>query len=148
VTTPRFLPPHGFLLALGCMALLAIPGSGGLLPGPWRWLGALPVLGGLLLALAGSRQFAAVGTNIVPLTRSSALVTSGVFAWSRNPMYLGMILTLIGLAVMINRTLPWLIVPSFALWLRFRFVRHEESLMEETFGDDYRDYRQRVRRWL
>jgi protein-S-isoprenylcysteine O-methyltransferase Ste14 len=84
----------------------------------------------------------------VPLTTSTALVVDGMFRWSRNPMYLGLTAMLIGTALLLDRALPWLVVVAFVATLRFHFIRHEERLMEATFGADYVAYKQRVRRWL
>ncbi len=95
-----------------------------------------------------ARQFARVGTNIIPLTPSSALVTDGVFAYTRNPMYLGMFMTLAGVAIVLDRAWPWLVPVVFFFVIRLRFVRHEEHLMETTFGEAYRAYRARVRRFV
>jgi protein-S-isoprenylcysteine O-methyltransferase Ste14 len=148
--TPRRVnPPHYFFMALVAIAALAwVPVGDPVMPPPWRWLGVLPLALGALSAIAAAGRFARAGTNIVPLTRSTALVTDGPFARSRNPMYLGMTLVLAGIAWLSNAWLPWLVVPAFVLVLTLRFIRHEERLMEATFGDAYRDYRARVRRWI
>jgi protein-S-isoprenylcysteine O-methyltransferase Ste14 len=141
-------PPHYFVLALVAMALLAqIPGQAHL-PWPWPLLGFVPLAAGLALAMVAARRFSAAGTNIVPLTRSSALVTDGPFTFTRNPMYLGMTLALIGVAALVGRAWPWLVLPIFVAILQMRFIRHEERLMTETFGDAYRAYRARTRRWI
>ena len=147
--TPRRLnPPHYFLAALLATLVLSwLPGPG-LLPGPWRFVGIVFVVAGIALALMAARQFAAAGTNIVPLTPSSALVTRGAFACTRNPMYLGLVLTLLGVACTVNRPWPWVVLPVFVAVIQLRFVRHEERLMEATFGDAYTAYRSRVPRWL
>ena len=84
----------------------------------------------------------------MPLTKSSALVTNGLFARTRNPMYLGMVLTLAGLAWLLNSMLPWLVLVVFIAILKLRFIRYEEMLMAETFGDQYLQYKARVRRWM
>ena len=100
MTPRRINPPHYFLLSLLAMVLLArLPGASWP-PGPWRFAGLVPLAAGLVIAFAASRRFARVGTNIVPLTRSSALVTDGPFTFSRNPMYLGMLLALCGVALL------------------------------------------------
>jgi len=148
LSPPRLLPPHYFLLALLVIFGLGWWGSGSLLPDPWPWLGVIPVLAGLWLAIAGARQFARAETNIVPFTESTTLVTDGVFAYTRNPMYLGMVLVLAGAALLTNVAVAWLVVVGFAVFIQQRFIRHEERLMEETFGDEYRAYKARVRRWL
>jgi protein-S-isoprenylcysteine O-methyltransferase Ste14 len=147
--TPRKInPPHYFLLALVLMigsrfAIVEAP-----LLGVWAWIGVAPVVAGLAIAVFAARQFARAGTNIVPLTASTALVVDGMFAWSRNPMYLGMTAVLVGTALLLDRALPWLVVVAFVATLRLRFIRHEERLMEATFGAAYLAYKQRVRRWL
>ncbi len=63
-------------------------------------------------------------------------------------MYLGLILALIGLALLLGTLTPWLVIVPFGLLLDRKFVRQEQRTMEERFGDDYRDYMQKVRRWI
>jgi protein-S-isoprenylcysteine O-methyltransferase Ste14 len=76
------------------------------------------------------------------------LVTHGVFAFSRNPMYLSMMLGLLGVFVALGSLTPLAAVPVFFLIIRRRFIAVEERMLEEAFGDDYRAYKSRVRRWL
>ena len=148
VTPRRINPPHYFLIAIAAMLLLVqLPGAA-IVPPPWHYSGVIVVLAGVLIALAASQQFARAGTNIVPLTPSSALVTTGAFARTRNPMYLGMVLALGGIALLLNEPWPWLVPGAFVALLYFRFIRHEEALMTQTFGDAYLQYKARVRRWL
>lgn len=144
----RVNPPHYFLMAILAMFALARLSVAAIVVPPWQFSGAILVLCGLAMGVAASRQFAVVGTSIVPLTHSSALVTNGAFALSRNPMYFGAVLVLIGTAVLLNRLWPWLVPPGFAALIYFRFIRHEEALMAQTFGDAYVQYKQRVRRWI
>lgn len=148
VTPPKILPPHYFVVALLAMIVIGFTTAGSLLPAPWFLLGILPIGLGIGLAVWGSRLFAEAGTNIIPFTESTALVTSGAFAFTRNPMYSGMILTLAGTALLLNNPLCWLVLIPFVLILQFGFVRHEEKLMAQTFGQAYLDYRAKVRRWL
>ena len=108
----------------------------------------IPLLAGFIIAIGASRQFSKVGTNIIPLSKSSALVTDGMFQYSRNPMYLGMVLALGGAALLTGGVLNWLVVVGFFYLIRTRFVLHEEPLMTETFGEPYRQYCARVRRWV
>jgi len=148
MTPRRINPPHYFLISLVAMLVLSrLPGAL-LLPGRWNWLGLVPIVAGIALAVRASQLFARAGTNIVPLTQSSALVIDGPFARTRNPMYLGMLLALTGFAIVLDSAWPWLVLPVFYAVIRLRFVRHEERLMEATFGDAYRAYRSRVRRFI
>ena len=148
MTPPKVLPPHYFALSLILIIGIGLLEGGSLLPSPWPYLGALPVLIGVVIAAQGSRLFARAGTNIIPFTESTALVTTGVFAYSRNPMYSGMVLALAGTALIMNGWLPWLVVLLFTAIIRGFFIRTEEKLMEQTFGEAYVEYRNRVRRWI
>jgi protein-S-isoprenylcysteine O-methyltransferase Ste14 len=147
--TPRKInPPHYFGLSLVAMACLRYLVGGEPLLGNLAWIGIVPIVGGITIGIVAARQFERAGTNIIPLTPSSALVTDGVFAWSRNPMYTGMIAVLVGTALLLDRAWPWIVVPIFVATLRLRFIRYEEQLMETTFGQQYVDYKTRVRRWI
>ena len=147
---PRRVYPPVYFLA----ALLALAGLHFLLP-ELRWLerpatyvGGLFVLVGLILALASSELFRRSGTTIKPFEPSTALVTSGPFRLSRNPMYLGMVLVLLGLAMLAGTVWPLPVIPLFIWLITRRFIVHEEQMMEQVFGDDYREYRRRTRRWI
>lgn len=145
---PRLLPPHYFVFSLLTMIGLRIIETAPWFGGSWYLLGLLPLVPGLGIALWGVRLFAKVGTNIVPFTESTALVTDGAFAYSRNPMYLGMVLVLLGVALLLDRASPWLVLVAFILVIRLKFIQFEEPLMEQTFGEDYVTYKSNVRRWL
>ena len=148
MTPPKILPPHYFALSLLLIIGIGLLEGGSLLPSPWPYLGALPIIAGVLIASQGSRLFSKAGTNIIPFTESSALVTSGVFSISRNPMYTGMVLALAGTALIMNGLYAWLVVIAFTAIIRGIFIRTEEVLMEQTFGAEYLAYKGRVRRWI
>jgi protein-S-isoprenylcysteine O-methyltransferase Ste14 len=143
------LPPAYFVLAIVLMVLLRV-----LAPvarwswWPWNLVGLVPVVAGLVLGIAGDAQFKKRGTTVKPFQRSSALVTDGVFRVSRHPMYLGMVCVLVGMGIGLSSLTPLLVIPAFAWWMNAAFVIPEERSMEEQFGDAYRAYRSRVRRWL
>ena len=80
-------------------------------------------------------------------TPPERLVTSGPFAWCRNPMYLGHIIFLIGLTLTLQSTLAAAITIATAVWFQFR-VRRDERRLSDRFGQPYQDYRARVRRWI
>ncbi len=143
------LPPGYFLLSIGVMIVLhlAVP-LVRWVPTPWNVIGAVPLLGGIVVATIANRLFARRETAIHPFAEPSALVDDGPFRYTRNPMYLGLILALIGLALLLGTLTPWLVIVPFGLILDWRFVRHEQRTLEERFGDEYRDYMQRVRRWI
>jgi protein-S-isoprenylcysteine O-methyltransferase Ste14 len=119
-----------------------------LVTGPWRWLGSIPIAVGLAAILAGDRRFKVTETAISPFERPSAPVTAGLFRFSRNPMYAGMVLVSIGAGAAFGTLTPLLVPWAFATVLSRRFIRLEERSLAETFGDDYESYRRRVRRWI
>jgi protein-S-isoprenylcysteine O-methyltransferase Ste14 len=112
-------------------------------------LGGVIFLFGFFFALYGNRLFAREGTEIDPLSPANrVLVTRGAFSVSRNPMYVGMVLGLLGIAIYVG-TLPFFVAAAaqFCI-LNFGFIPFEEEKMERQFGDEYRAYCKRVRRWL
>lgn len=109
--------------------------------------GAILVAGLALLVFAGG-LFKRAGTDMVPFREVSALVTSGVYTFSRNPMYLGMAAILLGCAVTVGAATALLIPPLFMVIVEWRYIRPEEELLEGLFPREYPAYRQRVRRWL
>ena len=145
----RLLPPAYFVASLAFMAALAfaLP-IATLASWPWRIAGLIPIAAGVWLNLAADRAFNARGTTVKPFERSTALLTEGVFAVSRNPMYLGMILILIGVAMLLGALSPFFVIAGFAAILETRFIPDEEKMPAETFGDDWLGYRTRTRRWI
>ncbi len=143
------LPPFYFLAGLMVMFVLDrwFPVLR-VIPGPWNLPGGLLMLAGVALTITGARTFRAADTPVRPFEPSSALVTSGPFRYSRNPMYLGMVLALCGTAVLFGSLAPWVVPPLFMAVIRHFFIGPEEILMEQTFGERYRAYRDSVRRWL
>jgi len=99
------------------------------------------------LALPAIRAFRAAGTDVEPWKPASVLVTQGIFRFLRNPMYVGMILFLAGLAILLAS--DWMLVMTIVLApvLHFGVVKREERYLEARFGDAYRRYRQTVPRY-
>jgi protein-S-isoprenylcysteine O-methyltransferase Ste14 len=119
-----------------------------IVPWPWSLLGVVVMLAGIALAIWGERRFERAGTAVRPFAPSSALVEDGPFRFTRNPMYLGMLLVLAGLFVLLGTLSPLVVLPAFFWLLQARFVVYEEAHMQNHFGSRYQDYRRRVRRWL
>ena len=106
-------------------------------------------LAGIALAVSAERNFAAAGTEIMPASPANkALVTGGPFRFTRNPMYSGLLLASLGVALYFG-TLPFFAVPALLfLLVNFVFVPFEEAKMLRQFGDRYTEYCARVRRWV
>ncbi|SLN44455.1 hypothetical protein PSA7680_02256 [Pseudoruegeria aquimaris] len=100
------------------------------------------------LAMSATRAFAAEGTEVDPRSPASALALSGPYRFTRNPMYLGMVLLQIGLALTFS--LDWALPLAALLWLALDLavVRPEEAYLHATFGAAYGAYCARVRRWI
>ncbi len=149
VAKRRILPPVWFLAAIMLMAALhwLAPLARWHVPA-LRWLGGAAFVAGFVLALASARLFARRGTANRPVQRSSALVTSGPYRFTRNPMYVGLVAMLAGLALLLESLSPLVVVPIFAWIIATRFIAAEERMLGERFGADYAEYRARVRRWL
>jgi len=142
------------LLFLG--ALLLGPALDRLLPLPFAvpgganaWvLGGCLVLIGVALLAAGIRNFSRAATPVPTNQPTRALVTTGVHAWTRNPIYLGMFLIYGGIGA--AALSPWVLILMLplAILIRYGVVAREEVYLERRFGDAYLDYKRRVRRWL
>lgn len=122
--------------------------------GPWPTIVHLPVVGSGLVVLGFSCMlwarilFTSRHTTLFVGQPSSQLVCDGPFRFTRNPMYVGVLLFLIGLAVWIG-TWPFYMAPPVTfLFLNFFHIPREERLLHEVFGERYRRYSQEVRRWL
>ena len=114
----------------------------------WSWLGGALILAGLILAVLAAREMARARTTIIPHRQPDALVTSGIFRVSRNPIYLGDVLILTGLILWWEAVIALPLVPLFAYVLTRRFIRPEEARLAAAFGPAFRTWRARVRRWI
>lgn len=142
-------PPFAALLLLGSAAVVdGVTGSPPVVPWPWRWAGLLPLSAGAFAAVAALLRFHAHRTTHNPFGLPTALVSTGPYRFSRNPMYVGLLACLLGVGVL-RGTWPFLAVaPVLFGILRAAFVPYEEARMERLFGADYLAWKARTRRWL
>ena len=145
----RVYPPVYFFLGLLLMTaahfrfpLVTLIGS------PLSYVGVLPILAGVGLLVWCNLLFRRADTTIKPFERSSALVTKGPYGYSRNPIYLGMALSLIGAALLFGTLTPFVVIPVFVALIQTVFIQAEEAMLEQVFGSQYADYCKRVRRWI
>ena len=148
IMRPPLLYFSGLLLGLALDRVLPLPL---VLPGAAlvRWtVGGGLILIGLAIWAAGMRNFSRAGTPVRGNQPVRALVTTGIHGWSRNPIYVGMFLFYAGIGFAARS--PWILVLMLplAIILRYGVVVREEAYLERRFGDAYRAYKTRVRRWL
>lgn len=146
---PNLLPPH--LAALAVLAMIALHAFfpiAAVVTTPFSLVGLVPLAAGCAVVVWTRGAFKTARTPIRPLTTSTELVTYGLYRYSRNPMYVGAVLILSGVATLLGTVGSMLVVPAFALVLQFKFIRREERLLITTFGEPYRAYRASVRRWV
>jgi protein-S-isoprenylcysteine O-methyltransferase Ste14 len=143
------VPPVYFLVALLLMAFFhrIAPGAY-ILEAPYTYGGLVLIGLALCLILWAAFLFRRAGTNIRPFLPSTALVLSGPYKLTRNPMYLGMAGVLLGTAVFMGSLTPFVVIPAFMALIGERFIVPEEAKLEAAFGREYLEYKARVRRWL
>ena len=147
------IPPPVVALVVAMLMWLLKRAFEPILDVPWAVrLGSALVLGlaGGITSAAGVLHFRRAGTTIDPMRpdAASVLVSAGVYRFTRNPMYLGMLLVLLGWAVYLS-SLPAMVLPAaFVLYLNRFQIAPEERALAARFGDAYEAYRRRVRRWL
>jgi protein-S-isoprenylcysteine O-methyltransferase Ste14 len=145
------LPPLLFLLFAALVpALCWVLGSYHLIPSPYNLIFGLPLLCfGLYVAAASKAQFRKSKTNVMTFGTPDRMVTDGFYAFSRNPMYLGFVIALWGVAISFKGAPTSLALAMlFFIISDWWYVSYEERMMLETFGDQYRQYCKKTRRWL
>ena len=144
---PPLLYAGGFVAGVGAHRLLPVrvwpepPAITSLL----GW--GLLVAGGLLVASA-AYLFRRAGTTPNPTKPTSALVIWGPYRFTRNPMYVGMAALYVGGTLLLNDPWPLAFLPIVITLVQWRVIAREEAYLERRFGDEYRTYKARVRRWI
>jgi protein-S-isoprenylcysteine O-methyltransferase Ste14 len=141
-------PPVIYLgfLGLGFALEGLLPGAE--LPGWTQWLGAVVIVAGVALMISFELAFKRAGTDANPYRPSSALATDGPYRFSRNPGYLGMAITYIGITLAAEA--PWVLVMLLpaTLVIQYGVIAREERYLERLFGEEYLSYKQTTRRWI
>jgi protein-S-isoprenylcysteine O-methyltransferase Ste14 len=110
--------------------------------------GVVAAVAGLGLAFAGVAAVIRHRTTIVPHHAVRTLITTGVYRWSRNPMYAGLAVAYLGIALLAGSWWPILLWPAVVAVITALVIRPEEAYLAQRFGDAYSEYRRHVRRWL
>lgn len=135
----------GFLIAIWAMDQLLPFGFFG---AAGHYLGVAFLMTGLVLMLLAVRQMAMAKTTVIPRSTPVALVTGGVFAISRNPIYLGDALVILSAIFWWDVPLALPLLALFMAILQARFIREEEMRLQSGFGADYAQWATKVRRWI
>ena len=146
------IPPPVYVLSIGLVMWLLhlyLPVAVLILP-PWNSLGILLIVLAALVDFSSLYLFFKQRTTPNPMKPefTTGLVVKGMYKFSRNPMYLGMLMMLFGFAVFLGKLTPFLVLPVFYFLMTEMQIKPEEKVLEDKFGDEYLDYKGKVRRWL
>lgn len=114
----------------------------------WQVVGGVFLVGGMALLVIAGGLFKQADTDMIPFRDVRSLVTGGVYRFTRNPMYLGMALVLLGCAVTVGAATALVVPPVFMAIIHFRYILPEEDMLREIFPEEFPAYCQRVRRWI
>lgn len=145
----KIIPPVYLLASLGLMFAMNkwLP-LGRFISESYQWLSAVFILLGLLMVFSSFGLFVKADTGVAPFDKAKALVTGGFYRFTRNPMYLGMTMILVGAAFKAGTIGVLIPIPLFIAVIHFNFILGEEEFLEEAFGEDYVAFKARVRRWI
>ena len=112
--------------------------------------GSFMIISGLIVILSAITTFKKYHTTITPLNPANAtkLITDGIYKFSRNPMYLGLLLVLLGISIILNLIGGFFLIPLFILYLNLFQIIPEENAMVDLFKDEFLEYKKNVRRWI
>ena len=145
---------HPAVIVIGCLLVSVLARQTwhlNLAPGilaVFRYLGIAFRIAGVAVLLMSYGSMAAARTTIDPSEHSSKVVTSGLYAYSRNPIYLGWFLLIAGIGFRNASLLVLVIAVTMVLLLYRAVIVEEEAYLEKRFGDEYLRYKKSVRRWL
>ena len=145
VAPPPLIYLGGFLVALVCRWFWPIPIDGA---SRGLWPGLMMIALGVGIAIWGRRTMVAAGTNVNPSRPAMTIVSSGPFRFSRNPLYLSLTTIYMGLTLAVNTWWGVVVLIPLLLVMHLGVVLREERYLEQRFGEQYRQYRSRVRRYL
>lgn len=118
------------------------------IPWPWQVSGTIPLCIGIIFNLMADQALKKSSTTVKPFEESSSLVTTGIYGVSRHPMYIGMVLILLGIAIFFGTLSPFFVMPLFTFLINKKFITVEEKMLEKSFGNNCSEYKAKVRRWI
>jgi len=145
----KFLPTTYFIISLiiVCIFNFLIP-TYEIIPNYYNYSGVLLIIIGIVLNIWSDQLFKKNKTTIKPFEESNKLVIKGPYVISRNPIYLGFVIIVLGLTIFFKDFLPLIIPLILFIILDNLFVKEEEKMLVNTFGKDYKNYQEKVGKWL
>ena len=144
----KLLPPNFLLIYLLLEIILYFVFPLWFIPIPYRIVGILFIILGVVLNLWADNLFKKGKTTVKPDKIPTRLITNGSFRISRHPMYLGFVLLLLGVSILLGSLTSFTAPVLMFITLQTKFITHEENQMKKVFGEKYREYEKRVRRWI
>jgi protein-S-isoprenylcysteine O-methyltransferase Ste14 len=144
----KFTPPFLYKLSIALMLITVFLPFPILIHFPFNLFGAVLLISGSYIAIDTKKMFKRTQTPINHLTNPVKLHTHGIFRFTRNPMYLGIIIGLAGIAIITGTVYNLLFPIVYMIVMDLYFVRTEEKKLEDEFGESFKQYKKRTRRWL
>lgn len=146
----KLLPPHLFILSVISMGILCWLGEfTHYILYPYNLIGLPLILTGIILAQYSKNIFRRNNTTVNTFDKPINIITTGIYKYSRNPMYLGMAIALAGFALLYQGSISsFVIFVLFLLISDYWYIRYEEKQMANTFGEEYTKYCKFTRRWI
>ncbi|MBI2656195.1 isoprenylcysteine carboxylmethyltransferase family protein [Candidatus Woesearchaeota archaeon] len=145
----RVKPPHiAFLLLFLSWLVKKLFPKLNFIAEPYNKIGIFVFAAGLSLTFCGFYAFKKNKTPIIPGQKPTFMVVEGPYRFTRNPMYTGVTIAILGAAIYLRNILSFLSPLIFFLIMNFKFIPFEEKLMENIFGKKYLNYKSQVRRWI
>jgi protein-S-isoprenylcysteine O-methyltransferase Ste14 len=111
-------------------------------------IGIIIIISGLIFAVPALRQFFKTKNTIILIKPASSLQTTGIYSFTRNPMYLSLLLIYLGMALIFGNWWTIILLPLLIIVINYRIILPEERYLARAFGNSYTDYKKRVRRWI
>jgi protein-S-isoprenylcysteine O-methyltransferase Ste14 len=147
-----FIPPPLFYVVSFIISIILqrfIPIKNTFLQGSMAMIiGSIAIAAGLFFSVPAVRQFIISKNTLIPFKSASSLQTSGIYSVSRNPMYTGLLLTYTGLALIFGNCWTFILIPVLIVMVTIRIILPEERYLTRAFGNNYEEYRKKVRRWI
>ena len=111
-------------------------------------IGIIIIISGLIFAIPALRQFFKTKNTVVLIKPANSLQTTGIYSMSRNPMYVGLLFIYLGMAFIFGNWWTLILLPLLIVLVTYRVILPEERYLMRAFGDEYADYKKKVRRWI